>query len=306
MKTSTIIYFKHGLGNLIMMTPAMRALASMDKSGKIDVCMDSEWNDNRRPAFNDLINGLDFVNKIVNYPKENLQNGYKRWFYTGHAEISEAFPIFKKKCPLGAAAPDWKLNSMHEVLWYMDVVYRMGYKGAIPKQQVPVAEKPILNGRALRIGICNGCYSWRMKTGKTWPYFQELVKVLKNYYDANIIKIGYQEELKGVDCDVDYINKLTFSESAKVISQLDLFITTDTANMHVGDALGIPMVVIFGGTLVSKNAPLSKNAEIVKLNLPCQPCQRTNSFYHCEHYNCLAKLTVGDVMAVVRRKLWQK
>ena len=35
----TIVYFKNGLGNFLMMTPAIQALASMEESGKVDVCL---------------------------------------------------------------------------------------------------------------------------------------------------------------------------------------------------------------------------------------------------------------------------
>ena len=181
----------------------------------------------------------------------------------------------------------------------------MGYKGHVPDQYVPMADGPILlqNSKALKIGLCNGTYSVKMKATKQWQYFNELVSLLRSSYNCKIIKVGYKDELSNVKTDVDYVGKLSFTETAAVISQLDLLITTDTALMHVGDALGTPMVVIFGGTLISKNGAISKNAESVIAGLSCQPCQRTYNFYNCDHYDCISKLTVGDVMAAVRRRV---
>ena len=304
MQTKTIIYFKHGLGNLIMMTPAIRALATMDESRKVDICMSSEWNDPRRPAYDDFFKRWDIIQEVINYPKMQFVKKYTRWFYTGHSEFSEAFNVFKEKSAIGAEAPDWRNWAIHEMYWYMEIVQTLGYKGTVPSQYVPLAPDPIIKkGKQPVIGICNGTYSYKMKTAKQWNYWSELATVLKNHYGATVIKVGYQDELKEVECDIDYVDKLSFTETAKVISQLDLFITTDSANMHVGDALNVNMVVLFGGTLISKNGCLSRNSDIVTSGLDCRPCQRTPKFYHCDNYHCMGKLTVGDVMAVVRRRL---
>lgn len=303
-KTKTIVYFKHGLGNLIMLTPALQALASMDESKQIDICLSSHWQDSRRPAYDDFFAHWDMIQDVINYPDDQFEKKYKLWFYTGHSEHSKALDIFIEKCPIKAHTPDWRTRTIHEVYWYMDMVRELGYTGEMHKQFCPVSEKSILKkSKRLTIGICNGTYSQRMKSAKQWKYYNALVETLQNYYGARVVKIGYQDELKDVNCDLDFVDKLSFTETAKLISELDLLITTDTANMHVGDALEIPMVVLFGGTLISKNGALSKNAINLSLNLPCQPCQRTPAFYNCLHYNCINQLTVGDVMQFVRRIL---
>ena len=301
-ETKTIVYFKHGLGNLIMLTPAIQALASLDESKQIDICLSSHWEDARRPAFDDYLSKWDIVQDVINYPAMQFVKKYTTWFYTGHSEQSDALNVFMKKAKINPESPDWRGSSVHEVYWYMDIVRRLGYTGEIFNQYVPISEKSILTKKkkCLYIGICNGTYSNRMKAAKQWPYYDLLVETLQNYYGAKIIKIGYEDELKDIKCDLDYVNKLSFTENAKLISELDLLITTDTANMHVGDALNIPMVVLFGGTLISKNGAISKKAINVSIDLPCQPCQRTPSFYNCLHYDCINKLQVSDVMLAVR------
>ena len=303
MLTQTVAYFKHGLGNLIMMTPALQAMASMDPSGKIDICMDSKWKDARRQSYDTFFEEWDLVQKVINHPRQNLRK-YKTWFWTGHAEHSDALKIFMDKSSLQSNTPDWRGRHIHEAYWYMEIANKYGYRGPTPKQYVPIAKKPLLGKkRKPLIGICDGTFASKMLIIKKYPYFSELVETLQSYYNATIVKIGYQEELKNVPANIDYVNKLSFTETAKVISQLDLLITTDTANMHVGDALDIPMIALFGGTLISKNGALSKKAVNLAKGLHCQPCQKTEAFYNCEHYNCINQLTVGDVMDEVRRIL---
>lgn len=300
----TIVYFKHGIGNLIMMTPAIKALASMDETGKVDICMPSEWNDSRRPAYDDFFEHWpEIVNNVVNYPADSLNGSYKRYFATGHAEVSEAFAVFTKKTTI-QDVPDWRESLTHESEYYMNLVRKQGYKGKTPSLHCPVDENFILKTtKRPRIGLCNGTFSYKMQPVKQYPRFPHFSRVLKNYYGGAIVKLGFGEELKDVSADVDMVNRLSFVQSASIIKCLDLFITTDTALMHVGDALNVPMIAIFGGSLVSKNGPLSKNAHVVGLDMACRPCQKTNSFYSCSHCDCMARLPVGDIMHMVRRIL---
>lgn len=305
MSTKTIIYFKHGIGNLIMLTPVIKALSTMDDSGKVDICMSSEWNDPRRSAFDEFFGLWDIVEDIINYPKQQFVKKYTRWFYTGHSEHSAAFDYFKTQNSMLASCPNWLNKTKHEIFWYMDVLDAYGYKGFPYPQEVPVKAIDFKKTtKKIYIGICNGTYSERMKNSKQWHYFQELTDTIKaKYRNAVIIKIGYREELKDIKADIDYVNKLSFCESAFVISQLDLFITTDTANMHVADALNVNTIGLFGGTFVSKNGPINGTTRIVTAGLTCQPCQRTEKFYHCENYKCMTELKVGDVMNEVRKAL---
>ena len=304
MNTKTIVYFKHGLGNLIMMTPALQALAASDPSKKVDVCLSSHWQDPRRPSFDEFFSLCPFVQDVVNYPEQQFTKKYNLWFYTEHTESSDAYQIFKAKNNIHCQKPDWKSCAVHEVFWYIDMVNLHRDIKSVPGQFVPTAAGPELNSKGVKIGICNGTYSEKMKHAKKWPYFNELVSVLKSYYDCTIIKVGYQDELSDVTgADIDYVGKLTFCETAKVISQLDLFITTDTGLMHAGDALDVPMVVLFGGSLISKNGAISRNAINITQGLDCQPCQRTSYFYNCPHYDCMIKLSVGEVMKHVTGRL---
>jgi ADP-heptose:LPS heptosyltransferase len=61
---------------------------------------------------------------------------------------------------------------------------------------------------------------------------------------------------------------------AAVLERLSLLITGDTGPMHLAAAVGTPIVAIFGPSLPSRYAPLSARASIVRIDLPCSPCNR--------------------------------
>lgn len=307
--SDTAVYFKHGIGNLVMMSPVLRALASMNASGKVDICLSSHWQDARRQAFDDIFAHWDIVDNVVNYPKEKIRGDYKRWFYTGHSEASEVLDIFHAKAKLTETLPDWTAESMHEILYYMRLVYKMGYEGPIPAQSFPCSELPVeitdkINAAdSPLVVLCNGTFSAGMKGAKQWRGFPALARTLRSYYGARIVKVGFADELKNVEADIDLVGKLSITQTASVLNQCDLFISSDSGLMHVGDALGVNMLVLFGGSLVSKNGPVSKSATVLTKRMPCQPCQKRGPFYDCATYGCLEDLTVGEVMASVRSKL---
>jgi heptosyltransferase-2 len=154
------------------------------------------------------------------------------------------------------------------------------------------------------IVLCNGSYG-HLAASKQWPWFADLSMALKDFYDATIIKLGYGNELADVPTDIDYVGKLPILESLKVLSQADLFVTPDTFLMHCGDALNVPMVCIWGGSVVSKNKPVNGKARIVKMNLPCQPCHesKADAYHACVRFQCLSEISANRVMAACREML---
>ena len=59
---------------------------------------------------------------------------------------------------------------------------------------------------------------------------------------------------------------------AAVLERLALFITGDTGPMHLAASMGTPILAIFGPSLPSRYAPLSPRSRIVRIDIPCSPC----------------------------------
>lgn len=294
---NVIVYFKHGLGNLIMFTPTLRAIASMSK--KMDICFASSWRDSRRSAFDNFVENCPFVNKVINYPKDSI-SGYDLYVHTKHSESSEAFKYFESKSTINIPMVDWRNSYVHEVYWYFNHAVALGYSGKMPRQYVPINASKILDKTKKNIGICNGTYSIGMRGAKQWPHFRALVDELKENDSIRIVKLGYLDELEDVPGDINFVNKLKFSETCGVLAELDYIICNDTAIMHAADALNIKGLALFGGSLVSKNCPINGSIRVLRAGLPCQPCQRTPAFYACPHaHACMSGLSVETVLAEV-------
>lgn len=73
---------------------------------------------------------------------------------------------------------------------------------------------------------------------------------------------------------IDCIGALDLPGLAAVIEQLDVFITGDTGPMHLAAAVETPVVAVFGPSDPARYAPRDPMHRIVRIDLPCSPCNR--------------------------------
>ena len=74
-----------------------------------------------------------------------------------------------------------------------------------------------------------------------------------------------------------------------------LLVSNDSGGMHLGAALGVPQLALFGSTNPTWTGPLSPLAEIVTRNEPCAPCYARTC--PLGHLRCLRDLAPAPVLA---------
>ncbi len=303
--TQTIAYFRSGIGNFVQSTPAARALAMMDPSGKIDFCYDGDWRDTRRNSVLSAMQKLDFVENLIPFPRcipTKFDRDYKTWFWTDWTCNGDALEFFRKRHHY---RHEWDHEKESESDYYFNIVKNFyGFKGEKPKQSFPISDKPFeFTAGRKNIVICNGGFGG-YSIIKKWNRFWELALVMKNYYGnaVNIIKIGQEKELQETfNYDYDFVGKTTILETARIISQADLLITTDTGNMHIADALNVPMIVLWGGTSLFKNRPINDTAKIIHLRKSCQYlCHASSRYRECDTLACMNDISTGMVFREVK------
>lgn len=308
------VYFCNGIGNWLMMTPAIKALSDMHNS-PVDIVMPSENGDSRMPIIHSICRKWNIVKNLILFPQQSFNpDQYKTLFTTSHCEPSQAKALFDQK-GIKYRPAKWLRECIHEVEYYMDEVYRLGYKGAIPPIEIPLATMPTLKGGP-KIAFYNGAaslserYRWERKK---WGGFNELAKTLRNYYDVDILYLGgSQEKDEGDKLAAEYpfvksfAGKLNFMESAKALRQCGLLISSDSSMMHVAEAVNVPVIALFGSTMVSKNRPYYGNYRIVRGKCNYSPCQYHPQFSLCREYKCMDSITPGQVMqaAMEMEPIW--
>jgi ADP-heptose:LPS heptosyltransferase len=110
---------------------------------------------------------------------------------------------------------------------------------------------------------------------------------------------GLRQALPETAAVADLVGAADLLQLAAVLSRLSLFITPDTGPMHLAAAVGTPLVAVFGPSSPGRWGPLSRECRIVRIDLPCSPCNRIrNPPERCQGHtpDCLAGIGVRQVI----------
>lgn len=104
--------------------------------------------------------------------------------------------------------------------------------------------------------------------------------------------------------DVSHLRDLM--SVAAVLERCELMITGDTGPMHLAAAVGTPIVAIFGPSDPRRYAPRGPFDRVVRIELPCAPCNRIRRPpARCTGHipACLASVSTDRVLAVALQAL---
>lgn len=104
----------------------------------------------------------------------------------------------------------------------------------------------------------------------------------------------------------DFSGKTTLAETAALIADADLLVSGDSGVLHLGVALGISTVSLFGSGIAEKWAPRGDRHRVLQLHLPCSPCTSFGTTPICtNHVACLTGISVDTVSNAVKKLLQQ-
>ena len=145
---------------------------------------------------------------------------------------------------------------------------------------------------------------------KNWPqaYIAELCDRLAKEFNIRVVLTGGREDAGYAEA----ITKLTKSkpilaagktslmELAGLVRHFRVYLTPDSAPMHIAAALGTPFIALFGPTDPARHLAPSKGCTVLCKSggLKCSPCYSPNC---ARGFACMKKVTVDEVMSAVRK-----
>ena len=120
---------------------------------------------------------------------------------------------------------------------------------------------------------------------KQWPpeRFAEAARRIVDACGATIVLTGASSDRPMVEIVksalphrqvVDVAGRVDLLTLAGIIERLDLLVTGDTGPMHLAVAVETPVVAIFGPSDPARYAPRGPLDRVVRVDLPCSPCNR--------------------------------
>jgi heptosyltransferase-2 len=198
----------------------------------------------------------------------------------------------------------------HQVHYYLDLVSGLGLPARPPELRLslPLEEKERAKKRLLELGIDSERPLVLLSPGasygpaKRWPTsrFARLATLFQVQNEAAVLIIGSAGE---AEIAADIFSSLdkkpavltgqtTLRQLIGLISLASLLVSNDTGPMHIANALGVPVVAIFGPTDPRITGPFEGPAAVIKKDVPCWPC----SYRTCPYdHRCMTQIEPEEV-----------
>ena len=207
----------------------------------------------------------------------------------------------------------------HEVEYYLCLAEGLGIPRPVPaalKLGVTKREREAMAARLASLGIGRGAPIVTINPGATYgsakrwypDRFAAVADVLSAEWGTAVVVIGSSAEAPLAaeieaamrDRPVNLAGKTTVRELMALLSLSSFLVTNDSGPMHIGAALGVPLVAIFGPTDWRRTSPWSEIAKVVRVEIDCSPCRRRV----CDRgHECMLGVTPGMVVDAARQLL---
>jgi len=214
--------------------------------------------------------------------------------------------------------PDAELLEGHQVFYYLRLIEELSGKSADPVKLVLnpgqiereeirrlLAQRGLDRGRPL-IGLAPGSIN---SNAKRWPAdrFAAVGERLAEKTGAEILLLGSMKEKDVMDrvaarskVPMHAVGEeLNLAQLIALIERLSGMICNDSGAMHLGAALRVPTVAIFGPTTHTNTYPYSPSAVVVrKADVECAPCE----LRECPiDHRCMTGVTPEEVFEAFKK-----
>jgi len=279
-----------GVGDMLHTTPMIRNI-SRRLGIRVDLAVSEEY-----PKSLFLLHNPDYVNAVYGLRQVSLARSYDTIFVS-HFFGAARVPFRAKRVVWSRARDKFWVGAVHETIFNLESARELL---GIPYDDADAREYYIGDliyrpPKESLIGLHAGCKSGHW-LAKRWPHFSTLAeRLMQRGY--RVASFGTPDEyVEGTE------NRTggTIREMCEAMLACSHFIANDSGVMNIANALGIPLLAIFGPTDVKTLLPLRSTSAAIALDKPCAPCHRKNPpLFGSGQCSC-----IGDIsLAAVERRL---
>ena len=333
------------IGDLLMALPAIRDVRALAPAAKIDLAVGS-WNAALARTVSDVdrVEELDarWLARGEARRGSSLAAAARRWRREGYDLTINFEPDIRTNLLLAASGAGWTAGwvsggggpVLDEGLEFDPRAHTSENArrlvAAIFGRPAPLSSEPLLAipadaRRAARARLANrrgpviAIHVSGGRLVKQWApeRFAEVAGRLASEFGATIVLTGGPGDRAMVDTvkgrvppaqTIDVSGQIDLVELAGILEQVDVLVTGDTGPMHMAAAVRTPIVAVFGPSDPVRYAPSGPADRIVRVDLPCSPCNRIRlPPERCVGHipECLTSISADRVLDAVRGALEQ-
>ena len=297
------------IGDIILTTPVISALSKEFPKVRVDVMVG--------PQGKEIFEKDPNIFKVIIYDKHmrigekrRLQLKLKKLRYDLVVDIrNTVFPLLigpKYRTATIQKFPHAILHSRKRHLYRLKSV-GIDNLGELPyihitKEDEEHVEKLLKeNGVADPIVVVNAGAKSHLKRW-TIDGFAEVSDRLIAECRANVVFVGLQDDepiVKEIMAKMknkphNFVNRTNVRQLAGLLKRSRLLITNDSAPLHMGGAVGVKVVALFGPTDPRKYGPIGEFDVVIKEKLSCAPCESAQCVRNYECMRLISPDTVFD------------
>ncbi|MEA3560218.1 MAG: lipopolysaccharide heptosyltransferase II [Candidatus Omnitrophota bacterium] len=208
-------------------------------------------------------------------------------------------------------------GKIHKVEYFLNMVRKAGIKTETRFYEFYISqEDKNWASRALdEKGINNKDFLVILNPGGNWKpkrwlvdRFAELADKLVKVYDAKIVITGASKDEHLAEAIanlakaglVSFCGKTDLKRLGALLEKANLIISGDSGPLHIGVALGVKAIALFGPTSPDTTGPYGKGEySIIWKDVGCEvPCYNLS----CNDYRCMKAITAEDVMRAIQAR----
>jgi heptosyltransferase-2 len=243
------------------------------------------------------------------------------WFWVGKVKNRLGYECNGRKFLLTQSLSfPQTIQTQHLVVTYKMLLEPLGISISDTPPHLYLTSKETQDARTLlrQQGIPDGAIIVGINPGATYgsakcwlpERFREVTERLLEDKDIYIVYFGDQattplvkEICQGLSSRViNLAGETTLRELASLISHCDVLLTNDSGPMHIADAMGTPIVALFGSTSDVVTGPY-RSGLLIHKHVECSPCyQRTCPI----DFRCMKRIEADEVYEAVLKILSAK
>jgi lipopolysaccharide heptosyltransferase II len=144
---------------------------------------------------------------------------------------------------------------------------------------------------------------------KNWPlrHIARLCEELSRR-EMRVVITGVEKDLKQATALMEMVEntklinacaKTNINQLACLIKKCNIYISFDSAPLHIACAMGVPLIALFGPTDPRRHLPPAKDYMVIRKDLPCSPCYKSK----CRTKKCMELIKPEEVLEAIDKLL---